>query len=74
MTQIKPIQRNLYYSQSELQRIFKLSVKRIKSIIEENKIPVVENEITMPYVGGDGSYKFTTKYVLITDWNKAINQ
>lgn len=66
--------RNLYFSQTELQKTYKgkLTLNQIKTIIKQFKIPVLGNEVNMRYAGAAKFYSATTRYILKSDWQKAI--
>lgn len=71
MIENKTFQRDLYYSQTELQKKYKMSVKRIQSLIEDNKIPIVTGTL---FVTGNetGKWKIEPKYILKTDWHQIV--
>jgi len=61
--------RSLYYSQSEICKQFKVSPKKLKMLIEDNNIPVVNRPVEIGYDRGN-NFNVTAKYILKTDWDK----
>jgi|GEM_PF-2999504 len=58
-----------YYSQTEICKLFKVSPKKLKSLIEANNIPVITRPIEIGYDRGN-NFNVAAKYILKTDWDK----
>ena len=56
--------RKLYYSQTDVVKRFKVSIKQFKQLLVENNIPQINKEINL------GMFEVTTIYVLKSDIDK----
>lgn len=65
--------RDLYYSQSEACKEFKLSIKRFKQLLIENDIPVIERKITLHTSPEGLPYHVISNYVGKADLMKIIS-
>ncbi len=62
------LNRNYYYSQTEVVKLFKVSINRFKQLIIENNISVVSHELMMGTLLKP--YTVTTIYILKDDVTK----
>lgn len=56
-TQNKPIERDLYFSQTQICKIYKVSPKRLKQLLVQHKIEALNKEIDL------GEYQVTALYI-----------
>jgi hypothetical protein len=64
-------QRELYFSQSEVCKLYKISAKKFKKIITDNNLPVIENEITLHTSPEGKPYQVKSIYVKKIDFIKS---
>ncbi|WP_186458717.1 hypothetical protein [Mucilaginibacter achroorhodeus] len=60
-------QRSDYYSQTELTKLLKLSVKKVKLFLKDNNIPVIERPVELGDSNKKENFTVTALYVLKSD-------
>lgn len=66
--------RDLYYSQSEACKLFKLSPKKFKQLVAEYNIPLISIPMELHSEINGTSYNVTAKYVLKTEFQKIMKK